>query len=129
MKNKYLFLDKFGIFASSLCAVHCSVTPFVITLLPFLGLSFLESDLFENSMLGIAVFIGILSLLPSYIKKHHNIKPIILFLLGILFIISSHLIFHDNGEFIIAPVGGILIIISHLLNSKLSHKKCDYHVK
>jgi hypothetical protein len=129
MKSKNLFLDKVGVFASSLCALHCSITPFIMTLVPFLGLSFLENELFEHTMIGIAIFLGILSLFPSYLKKHHNIKPIILFLSGISLIISAHSLFHDNGEYIISPMGGFFIVISHLLNLKLSEKKCNYHKK
>lgn len=128
MKSKFFLLDSVGIFASSLCALHCSITPFFITLLPFLGLSFLKNELFENTMIGIALFLGIISLLPSYLKKHHDFKPITLFLFGISIIISSHILF-EKLEHIIAPIGGLFIVTAHLLNLKLSEKKCIYHNK
>ena len=47
MKTGTINLDKLGMTASLTCAVHCMAMPLVITILPYVGLSFIASEGFE----------------------------------------------------------------------------------
>jgi hypothetical protein len=118
--SKYsLALDNIGIFASSLCAIHCALVPLLITLLPLSGLSFLASEWLEVSMIAIAFFIGLVSLGFSLIKTHKTPLPFTLLLVGFSLILAGHFFF-ETLEYLIIPLGGIVIAISHYVNWKLT---------
>ena len=55
-KEKTL-LDKLGIWASSLCALHCLLLPILIPLVPFVSASFFAQDWFERSILSLSMMI------------------------------------------------------------------------
>ncbi|HXD83673.1 MAG TPA: MerC domain-containing protein, partial [Rudaea sp.] len=44
--------DRLGAAASLLCAVHCAALPFVLALLPALGLGFLANHGFERAFIA-----------------------------------------------------------------------------
>src|SRR6478672_8405035 len=46
--------DRFGATASFLCAIHCALLPFVIAVLPALGLAFLADHRFERGFIAFA---------------------------------------------------------------------------
>jgi len=112
-------LDKIGIFASSLCAIHCAVVPLIITLLPLSGLGFLASERLEISMIAIAIVIGSVSLGFSLIRSHKKPLPILLLLLGFSLILTGHYS-TEALEHIIIPIGVITIAISHYVNWRLT---------
>lgn len=111
-------LDRVGITASALCAVHCAIMPFVITLLPLVGLEFLSSIWIEVGIIVLSIVIGLSSLVPSYIKYHQKIAPIVLLIVGFLFIFGTHLLGFHELEPVLVPLGGITIATAHLLNWK-----------
>jgi hypothetical protein len=51
-KNISSWLDATGATASWLCAVHCIVLPFAVSLLPIVGLSFLLDEKTERIFIG-----------------------------------------------------------------------------
>ncbi|MCX2574425.1 MerC domain-containing protein [Pedobacter sandarakinus] len=126
MKNlKYLCLDKFGIAASTACAIHCAAIPFVITVLPFWGIGFLSDIHFEIAMIGLSIILGIWSLAKSYSNVHQNPKPIVILIVGFTLIGAGHVPTIEALEPILIPIGGICIAIAHLVNLKLS-KTCRH---
>ena len=54
--------DRVGAIASFLCAVHCAVLPFVLALLPFVGLGFLADHRFERIFVLFACGLATLAL-------------------------------------------------------------------
>ncbi|MEO7072934.1 MAG: MerC domain-containing protein, partial [Rhodanobacter sp.] len=50
--------DRVGATASFLCAVHCAALPFVLALLPFVGLGFLADHRFERGFVLFACVLG-----------------------------------------------------------------------
>ena len=113
-------LDKIGIFLSSICLLHCLVTPIAITLTPILSLnSFVEETLFHQLMLWlvlptscIALFIGC--------RKHRDLLIACTGILGMLILIIvafyGHDVFGRSGEKIATSVGGVILAFSHILN-------------
>jgi hypothetical protein len=117
-----LNLDKIGISASVLCAIHCAAVPFVITLLPLWGLDFIANEWFEIGMICLSLLLGIWSLGKS-IKSHHHVSPILMLILGFLSIAIGHFYGIPVIESILIPLGGLIIAAAHLLNLKYL-KKC-----
>ncbi len=115
--------DQLGMLASISCAIHCAALPFVLTLLPLIGLEFLANSWVEIVMIFISLILGCYSLFKSY-PKHKNVLPITLLATGFAFIFSGHFLFHEI-EFILIPLGGFTIAFSHFVNWKLM-KKCNH---
>ncbi|SER25221.1 MerC domain-containing protein [Pedobacter rhizosphaerae] len=117
-----LNLDKIGISASVLCAIHCAAVPFVITLLPLWGLDFIANEWFEIGMICLSLLLGIWSLGKS-IKSHRQFRPLLLLILGFLSIAFGHFSGISVTEPILIPLGGLMIAAAHLINLKYL-KKC-----
>jgi len=122
---KALNLDKIGITASTACAIHCALLPFVLTLLPFWGLEFLAHPAIEISMILLSLMIGAWSLGKSYRKVHQRILPIIILVLGFALIFIGHFSGIEILEPIFIPVGGLAIAGAHFWNIRLS-KSCSH---
>lgn len=118
-------LDRAGMTASAMCAVHCALLPMVITLLPLWGLEFLAEEWVELFMIGLALIIGVISLSVSF-KKHHRRKmPLLLLAVGFGFILLGHLSYSELLEPILIPLGGLTIAVSHYINWRFS--ACRMH--
>ena len=110
-------LDRFGMTASTICAIHCAIVPVLITTLPLIGLGFLANPWFEWGMIGLALMLGISSIAVSYFKVHHRALPLILLLGGFMLIAVGHL-FTTLAEAIVVPIGGLTVAAAHFLNNK-----------
>lgn len=113
-------LDKAGIWVTTLCAIHCLLLPVILPLLAMAGLAFIGEDLLENTILGLSVVIGLLSLI-SGARKHGQWHLLSLLLLG-AFIYSQRDILGHWGEPVIILFGAGLIIYAHVSNLRLSRK-------
>lgn len=123
---KSINLDKIGITASTACAVHCAVLPFLLTLLPLWGLEFLATPVLEISMILLSLILGIWSLGKSYRQIHRNPYPVITLTCGFMFILIGHLSDLEAIEPILIPIGGFTIAGAHFLNLKLN-KGCKHN--
>ena len=118
-------LDRLGITATSLCALHCIFLPVLLPALPLLGLSFLADHAWEHIFLVITGILGTFALFSGFKKYHKRLYPFYLLFLGIVI----YWIKHDFSEalepyFII--VGASLIVAAHIINLKLCNncKQC-----
>ena len=126
MKNfKTINLDKLGITASTVCAVHCAILPFLFTLLPLWGLEFLATPALEISMILLSLLIGVWALSTSYRKVHHNLYPMVILALGFGAILLGHFSGIETLEPILIPLGGFTIAGAHFFNLKLA-KSCKH---
>lgn len=119
-----LNLDKIGISASLLCAIHCALVPLVLPLMAAIGLGFLWSHEFEIGMIALALVIGLLSLTRDYRHKHHNRMPFLLLSIGMSIILFSKIFIEPSWEFIILPIGAMFIVGAHWQNWRL-HQRCS----
>ena len=76
------YRDWLGVSASVLCAIHCAAMPFVVGLLPLLGLSFLAEPSFHKWMVGICLALALLAFVPGW-RRHHRLAPTIIGLGGL----------------------------------------------
>ena len=136
MLKKLLINEKYqqyGLYASLLCAVHCTVLPFFLIFIPTIGLTLFINDLFEWIMLSVSLLINLTTICYGY-TKHKSLKAVMLLGIGIILTLVSHLLNkhnHDHFEFnlynLFIILGGVSICFSNFLNHKLCTKckKCS----
>ncbi len=138
-----LKLDFIGFSASTVCAIHCALMPFIIVFLPLLGMEFVANPVIEYIFIASSVIIGIYTFKHGYFNHHRKIYPFAIFLTGLVMIFIGHFLFHDhsledklifqskeNGLqdqlfSVIAPLGALLLGTSHFINRKLSKRKIN----
>jgi len=118
-------LDRIGITATSLCALHCILLPVLLPALPLLGLSFLADHEWEHVFLLITALLGTVALLSGFKKYHRKIYPFYLLFLGIVIYWIKHDFSEDIQPYFIV-IGASLIVAAHLINLKLCNncKQC-----
>ncbi len=126
MAKTHKLIDKIGMTASSLCAVHCALAPLLITLAPLIGLGFIFEENFETTFILVTLGLAFLSTAWGFIKKHRSIEPVFLLLFGaaVLHIARLESFTQYIPEPFLMALGGVSIAISHYINLKLCHH-CD----
>lgn len=119
-------LDKLGITATSLCALHCILLPVLLPALPLLGLSFLADHIWEHIFLLITAILGSIALLSGFKRYHRKLYPFYLLILGVVIYWLKH-DFSEQVQPIIIFIGASLIITAHVVNLRLCNncKQCD----
>ncbi len=118
--------DKAGIFLSSLCALHCMVTPLLVLALPMMG-SFFENELVHILMALFVVPVGLFAFWSGY-RHHRQLKVFGLGILGLSLVGGAPLAPHEWVDFfghdLITISGSFCLIIAHVLNRRacLCHK-------
>jgi len=119
-------LDRVGITASTLCAIHCMALPFLLSMLPMWGLGFLADRKVEVMMILTSMVLGIWSLGKSYKRDHQKLMPIVLLAFGFAMIAAGHFSGIEILEPIFIPLGGFTIAAAHVWNLRLI-KRCALH--
>lgn len=117
------FLDKLGIFASSLCGLHCLLLPILLPAIPFIGASFFAQDWFERTILSLSMIIGFWALCSGFYRYHRQLYPLYSLVLGGLIYWNKDMFGHDYEPFTVV-IGALLIIAAHIINLKLC-KSCQ----
>lgn len=121
--------DRWGIVLSSLCAIHCLITPILILALPVLG-GYFESELVHIIMALFVVPVGVFAFWSGY-KHHKKVSLLVMGLVGVSLVGGAPLV-HDflhDLEFIredvMTVLGSVILICAHLLNRRAC--QCDDH--
>ena len=117
-------LDKVGACLSFACAIHCIAMPFLITLLPLLGLGILAHSSFETFMFITTISLASASLCwGTYV---HRETRVLLFVAAavILFYIGGFSA-HSTHEAVYVGFGGLCLAVGHYINLKLC-KSCRH---
>jgi hypothetical protein len=114
-------LDRCGATVSLACAVHCAVMPLAVGLLPLLGLCFLADEQTEWAFVIVALGLGVASLLPSYLRRHQQARPLLLFGGGTCLLLGARLFLAEESplELPAAVLGALLLAGAHLINRRL----------
>jgi hypothetical protein len=112
--------DKWGMFFSSLCALHCLITPLLVLSLPFLG------EAFENPWvhIGMAIFVvpvGTYAFWSGF-KHHKKIGLLVMGLVGVTLVggasIAPHSWIDFFGHNVVTIFGSCLLVLAHFLNRR-----------
>ena len=131
LKNKIAsFFDVLGFSASTLCAVHCAILPFVLSFLPLLGMEFISNPKFEWTMLISSIVLALTSFLIGYYKHHRDSEALSIMLIAFIFFVLGYP--RDSPAIlneISLPIGGVIMAYAHYRNWKLRKendcKKCN----
>jgi hypothetical protein len=112
--------DRVGTGASLLCAIHCAALPFVLVMLPVIGLGFLANDRFEIGFVVLASVLAMVVLTRGF-RRHQEPLPLMLAALGIALLVLgvsdvvSHSLLVHSG---LVTVGGLSLASAHFCNSR-----------
>src|ERR1700728_4260667 len=81
-------LDALGIFASSLCLVHCLAMPLIIGFLPILGWGFLEGHRAHVILAFFVLTFALTALVPGYLR-HRRRDILLMMLVGLSLVLSA----------------------------------------
>lgn len=129
----YMNLDRLGILLSSLCAVHCLLTPFVLLSLPIMGRYYLAHPYFHVLMAILILPVGVAAFLSGY-KHHHKPRVFVVGIPGLFLVSMVPVLVHNFGfsysfpfnEATLMLIGSCLVIWAHWLNKK-SCATCQTH--
>jgi hypothetical protein len=121
--------DRLGALASFLCAIHCALLPFVLALLPVLGLGFLASHGFERGFVLFACVLALTSLINGY--RHHRrslplrlaLPGLALLLAGVTFAESYSIVLHST----LVTCGGLMVALAHFVNLRADRAAGHVH--
>lgn len=119
--------DRVGAGASLLCAIHCAALPFVLVMLPVIGLGFLANDLFEIGFVVLASVLAMVVLTRGF-RRHQQPLPltlaaigIALLVLGVGDVVSHSLLVHSG----LVTVGGLSLASAHFFNSRSCRRAAE----
>jgi hypothetical protein len=117
--------DRVGATASFLCAIHCAALPFVLALLPLIGLQFLADHRFERGFVFFACALALVALIIGY-RRHQRALPLMLAVPGLLLLIFGvtwaegiSIIVHS----VLVTIGGLLVASSHFVNLRSDRRR------
>ncbi len=123
--------DRVGATASFLCAVHCALLPFVLALLPFVGLGFLADHRFERGFVLFACVLAAFALGRGF-RRHQEPLPLLLaapgialLLLGVTYMEGHSIIVHSA----LVTCGGLLLASAHFVNLRNDRRLHGAHVR
>ena len=114
--------DALGIASSWLCAIHCLITPILLTMIPISSVPFLQDEYFHPAMVIVMAFIVTIALRKGF-TQHRNFRVLVLAFIGMLLLFVSafnlnHLL-NETNERLLTLLGGLMISICHAWNWKL----------
>jgi hypothetical protein len=123
-------MDIAGVFASTICTVHCLLLPLVVLLLPVLAKPLLQHDYVHMALAGFVFTFCLMAFIPGYLK-HRDARLLWFGGMGVALVFFATFVARQWGEVVEASVitaGNTVIIFCHLLNRKLlAHLKCQHH--
>ena len=111
-------LDRIGITATSLCALHCILLPVILPALPLLGLSFLADHAWEHVFLIITGILGSIAMFSGFKRYHRRLYPFYLLMIGLVVYWMKH-DFSEQVQPLMIVVGACFIVAAHVINLRL----------
>jgi hypothetical protein len=112
-------LDRLGFSASTFCAIHCALVPFLIAVLPLAGFGFITHPHFETAMIALSLIVGAGSLTLGYLRHHQRLGAIFVLAAGFSLIFLGHTPLFEALEPVLVPAGALAVACSHLINWRL----------
>jgi hypothetical protein len=112
-------LDGIGMCTSTLCVAHCVLTPVVLIALPFVGLTFPESELTDRLLAVLAIAVAVQAFRPGFrIHGDRRLMALVVFGVGCLLFaaFAAGEIWGEAGDTLFTMVGGGSLVLAHWLN-------------
>lgn len=121
MQRLQAVMDRLAISLSFLCVAHCLLLPFAVVVLPILGASFLEGEVFHYWLLFLVIPTSVYSLWLGC-RKHGRLEIFTigtfgLFLLCLIVFLGVDAL-GETLERLSTVVGASIIALAHLRNMK-----------
>ncbi|HEU4407460.1 MAG TPA: MerC domain-containing protein [Polyangiaceae bacterium] len=112
-------LDRAGVVASSLCALHCAATPALLAAAPALGVAF-GDERWEWPFLLASCALGAAALVPGFLRSGRAIA-LGVFVAGALGAIAGKLAFAGGSvaEGALSALGALGIACAHVINLRV----------
>jgi MerC mercury resistance protein len=122
-----LSLDRLGVFASSLCALHCALMPALLVAAPALGVAF-GGEQWEWPFLFASGCVGMASLVPSFLRSGRP-SALVLFVAGAFLVLVGKLSFEAGSavEGAFSALGAASIALAHLVNLRVVRARAHDH--
>jgi hypothetical protein len=115
--------DSLGSTGALLCAIHCAAWPFLLALLPALGLSLFGSEGFERGFVLCAAILGSASLGWSY-RRHRRWRAFAWLFPGLIILGGGMMTpaLHESLALhaIVMTTGGTLVSLAHVINLRMT---------
>src|SRR5882724_9861290 len=116
--------DRVGATASFLCALHCAALPFVLAVLPAVGLGFLADHGFERSFIICASLLATATLVYGF-QRHRTRRAFAFLLPGLALLWGGGFVFDAHTGLgwhaLLVALGGSCVALAHLTNLRLVH--------
>ena len=128
--------DKLAILLSGICALHCIVTPIIVSVIPILSATIHHGEhihefWFHQFIILVILPISLFALITGY-RSHKKLLPVLVAGCGLAVLtftalyaeqlISQNIIEHE-GETLLTIIGGIIHATGHILNVLATRKK------
>jgi hypothetical protein len=110
-------IDRLGASASFICAVHCMIMPFAVTILPLFGIGFLADDRVEHVVLFISIALAVTSVCYGF-RIHRKPGVPILFGAALFLILMGRNAPEGPLEIALVVPGALLFVCGHFLNHR-----------
>ena len=127
--RRWQVADRIGAMASFLCALHCAALPFVLALLPFVGLGFLADHRFERGFVLFACVLAAVALGRGFSRNRISLPLLLaapgvaLLLLGVTWMSGSAVLAHS----VLVTCGGLLLASAHFFNLRSERRAQGAH--
>ncbi len=123
-----------GMWASIVCAIHCTILPLLAILIPTTGVYLFINETFEFILLALSLLFNITNICFGY-RQHKSNKAVATLALGLFIFVIGRLLHqhnHHNGFHfdlfnIFMIIGGLLMAISSFMNDRMCKhcKTCE----
>jgi hypothetical protein len=115
-------VDSLGIFASTLCLIHCLALPLLLLAMPAIGGRWLHSDCTHYVLAFFVTAFCLLGIVPGYLR--HSQKLVLFMMAGGLSLVlfatfACTLLLGERWEVPFITLGNLLVVSAHMRNRSL----------
>ena len=127
--NFQQLMDKFAISVSTLCALHCAITPIIVIMVPVLSSTFVMDEAFHQLLVALIIPSSLVALFIGC-RKHQDQHVKVIGIIGLISLTLVALVGHDllgeTGEKIATVFSSLILIWAHIRNYRLCREtKCQ----